>query len=103
MSVRFLYGFRINHGGSHIVMTGQFLNCTDVVTLFEQGSSEGMAQSVTGCPFCEFGLRYGALESFLQDGLVNVMPTLFAGLGGSSISSPGERNLFEEYVFAFPA
>jgi len=42
----------IDHRGAHIVMTEEFLDRSDVITIFQQMCGEGMSQRVASRPFC---------------------------------------------------
>lgn len=42
---------RIDHGSSHVLVSEEFLDCTDVVAVFQQVGGEGMAEKYGSCRF----------------------------------------------------
>ena len=57
-------------------MSEEFLDCTDVVAVFEQMRREAMSQRVTTGRFRQPGGADRVLHRELQPGLVDVMPPL---------------------------
>ena len=63
----------VNHRGSDIAVTEEFLHCANVVACIEQMGGEGMTKSMATCWFGDSGLPDGLLHSTLNDSLVKVM------------------------------
>ena len=49
---------RINHGGSDITVTQQFLNCADIIVGLQQVAGKTVPESMGGCAFRDFSLPY---------------------------------------------
>jgi len=71
----------INHRGSHIAMSKQFLYCTDVVSPFKEMGGKGVTEYMTAYLFMQTRLYRGFFHCVLQDAFVQVMTPYFPGPG----------------------
>ena len=69
----------VDHGRADIPMTKQLLDRTDVVTGFQKVGGKGMTEDVASHPLGEARLAGSFRNGSLQNRLMNVMPSLFAG------------------------
>lgn len=70
----------VNHGGFHVLVPEKFLNGPDVVAAFQELRGERMPESMASGSFGQAGLLHRAVDRLLDDGFVNVMPSLIARL-----------------------
>jgi len=70
----------IDHCGSDIPVSQKLLDCPDVVAGFEEMSGEGVAEGVAGCAGGQAGLDHGISDCSLDEGMIDVVPSLLAGL-----------------------
>ena len=68
----------LNHRGLHVLVTEKVLDGSSGVAAFQDLRGEGMADSLVGGPLGQPCLSRRAVDRFLDDRLVNVMPSLFA-------------------------
>lgn len=73
----------VNHGRLDILVLQQLLDRSDVVTAFKQMGGEGMPEGVAGRTLYQTGPRHRRTHRLLYKRLIDVMPPLFAGLGGA--------------------
>ena len=64
---------RIDHGGSHIFVSEEFLDSSDVVAVLEQVSGEAVTQGVAADPFGNSGFLRGVPDGTLQSGGIKMM------------------------------
>lgn len=72
----------INHRGPDVLVTEQFLDCSDIVTRFKKMRGERMPEGVATHLLHNPHLADGLLDCSLEHHLVNLMPAFFAGPGG---------------------
>ena len=65
----------INHGGGNIRMAQKFLNCTDIVTRFQEMGGKGMSERVTTDPPGYSCTRDCLFDGLLREGFVDMMPS----------------------------
>ena len=70
----------IDHRRFDILVAEKLLDRSDVIATPEQVSGEGMAEGVTCGPFRQACLYDRVSHSFLHQGFVNVMASLFMSL-----------------------
>jgi hypothetical protein len=58
----------------------EFLNCPDIVAIFQQMGGERMAQRVAACRFGDHRFPNSFFDRSLQDKSLEMMPLLFPGL-----------------------
>jgi len=68
---------RINHGGSDITVTQQFLNCADIIVGLQQVAGKTVPESMGGCAFRDFSLPYCPFDCFLDMGFMEIIPSVF--------------------------
>jgi len=68
----------VNHGRLNVFVTKQFLNRSNVVPLFEQVCSEGVAEGVAGGTLRKPHLSHRILDGALHTPLVNVAAAILA-------------------------
>jgi len=61
-------------------MPKEFLDRPDVVAVLKQMSGKGMPEGVTTCGFGNPSFPDGLFDSPLQDGFMEMMPLLLAGV-----------------------
>jgi hypothetical protein len=66
----------VDHGGTHILVTQQFLDRADVIAILEKVSREAVAKGMAGHAFADTGLPSRFFDSVLQAGGIDVMATL---------------------------
>ena len=57
---------RIDHGGLDVLVAEQFLDCADVVAIFQQVGGEGMTEGVRGDAFLDPRFAGGLPDCLLQ-------------------------------------
>ncbi len=71
----------INHRGSHIAMSKQFLCRADVVSAFKEMSGKGVTEHMTAHLFVQSCLFRGFFHRVLQDAFMQMMTPYFSGPG----------------------
>lgn len=71
----------VDHGGAHVLVAEEFLHRTDVVAVFQEMGSEGVAEGVAGNALANPGLLGGLPDCSLQVALVQMMAADNAGAG----------------------
>ncbi len=66
---------RIDHRGTHILVTEKFLNGTDVIPIFEQVSGKAMSKCMAADRFAEVAAFNNLAHTALQIFFIKVMPT----------------------------
>ena len=69
---------RVDHRGTHVLVTQQLLNRPSIIPVLQQVGCKGVAQRMAACWLGDPGFQSGCLEGALQDGLVQVVPALLA-------------------------
>ena len=64
---------RVNHRGAHVPVTQQFLNSSNVISIFQEMRGEGVAKRVTGGRPRNTCLEPSLFDGFLQNGFMNVV------------------------------
>lgn len=71
---------RIDHRRADVFVPEQLLNRPDVVAILKQMGGKGMPEGVTTGRLGDPGCPHGLSDRSLQDGFVEMMPLLLAGL-----------------------
>ena len=74
-------------------MSQEFLDCSDVITIFQQVRSEGMAQGVTPGVLSDPSFKPCLAKCTLQYRLVKMLPSLFTGDPVYKMAGRGENPL----------
>ncbi len=69
----------VDHGGSDVAVSQQFLNGADVMPPFQEMDSKGMAQAVGFGWLADLCCNHVPTDRFLHQARIQVMPALLAG------------------------
>ena len=68
---------RINHGGSDVTVTQQFLNRADIIVGLQQVTGKTVPKSMGGCAFRDFSPPYCPFNCFLDMGFMEIRASVF--------------------------
>ena len=77
----FVQHMRVLHGRADVLVTEQFLDCSDVITRFKKMCDERMPECMATYVLHNYRLANSLLDCPLKNRLVKMMPAFFAGLG----------------------
>lgn len=77
----FIEDVRVDHGRADVLVSKQFLDRSDVVAGLKQVCGKGMPERMASHALDEVCLAHRFLYCPLENCLVDVVPSLFAGLG----------------------
>ena len=69
----------VDHRRAYVSVAQQLLDRPNIIAIFQQMGGKGVTERMTACRFGDPCFQSGFLEGPLQNGLVQVVPTLFSG------------------------